>query len=125
MWHQTAVFVIRWLSNALVLLGLALWLPSGLQSSGGWSTLLLAALFLTICNALIKPLVILLSLPLVYLTWGFFTLFFNGLMLVLTARFYSGLTIDSWAVLALAILGISLANCLVTLAFKPRQFYEN
>lgn len=48
-------------------------------------TLLIVAVIFTAVNALVKPLVKLLSLPLVILTLGLFTLVINALMLLLTA----------------------------------------
>jgi putative membrane protein len=83
-------FVLRVLIN-----GVAIWLAtlvlSGLTVVGGDTTaeragiILLVALVFGIVNAVVKPIVALLSLPLYVLTLGLFTLVVNALMLMLTA----------------------------------------
>lgn len=83
-------FVVRVLIN-----GVAIWLATlvlpGLEVLGGDSTagrigvILLVALVFGIVNAVVKPLVKLISLPLYVLTLGLFTLVVNALMLMLTA----------------------------------------
>jgi len=66
--------------------------PQGAEdTTGKIVTLVVLAIIFTIVNALIKPLVKLLSLPLLILTLGLFTLVINALMLMLTA-WLSGFT---------------------------------
>ncbi len=75
--------VIRILVNAA-----ALWaatLVPGISNHGGFGTLLLIALVFGFVNALIRPLLSLLSCPLIILTLGLFTLILNAFMLQLTA----------------------------------------
>ncbi|MFS0702438.1 phage holin family protein [Cellulomonas sp. 179-A 4D5 NHS] len=107
-------FVLRVLIN-----GVAIWLAtlvlSGLTVVGGDTTaeragiILLVALIFGIVNAVVKPLVALLSLPLYILTLGLFTLVVNALMLMLTAwiteRASWGLRIDDfWTALVGALI---------------------
>ena len=63
MQRQFLTFIIRWVSNALVVLVLSSWAAAELYLAAGWSHLLLATLWLTLLNALLKPIIILLSLP--------------------------------------------------------------
>jgi putative membrane protein len=81
-------FLIRLLITAF-----AMWLASvivpGMSFSGGW-TLLWAALLLGIVNALVRPLVVLLTLPLTVLTLGIFLLVVNAAMLGLVAALLDG-----------------------------------
>ncbi|UYP18127.1 phage holin family protein [Rhodococcus sp. Z13] len=66
--------------------------PQGAEdTTGKIVTLVVLAIIFTIVNAFIKPLVKLLSLPLLILTLGLFTLVINALMLMLTA-WLSGFT---------------------------------
>jgi putative membrane protein len=69
-----------WLASALV---------SGMQFTDQWS-LLWAALWLGVVNALIRPIVILLTLPLTLLTLGLFLLIINAGMLGLVASILDG-----------------------------------
>ena len=75
---------------------LGLWLASewvdGLSFDGG-GTLILAAILLGVVNALVKPLVVLLTLPLTIVTLGFFILVVNGIMLALVAGLLPGFSI--------------------------------
>ena len=83
-------FVIRVLIN-----GVAIWFAtlilSGMEvvgGSSGWQNagiILLIALVFGIVNAIVKPIVALLSIPLYILTLGLFTIVVNALMLMLTA----------------------------------------
>jgi putative membrane protein len=59
-------------------------LVDGLDYSGDWLGLLLIAVILAVVNALARPIVTLLSLPIVLLTLGLFLLVINALMLALT-----------------------------------------
>ncbi len=78
----------RFLVHVLVTaasLGAAAALVPGIRSDGVLS-LVLAALVFGVVNALIKPVLKLLSCPLILLTLGLFTLVLNGVLLLLAAR---------------------------------------
>src|SRR3989344_399401 len=72
----------------LLVVALGLWLAAelvpGIEITGGW-TLLRAALLLGLVNAIMRPLLILLTLPITVLTFGFFLLVINAGMLALVA----------------------------------------
>ena len=74
--------VVRILVNAFALWA-ATFVP-GISHGGGFGTLLLVALVFGFVNALIRPLLTLLSCPLIILTLGLFTFVVNALMLMLT-----------------------------------------
>ena len=57
-------------------------------------TLLVAALFLGFVNAVVRPLIVLLTLPLTVLTLGLFLWVINGLMLTLVAYLLEGFRVD-------------------------------
>jgi len=75
---------------------------------GGVLSALVAAAFLGIFNALLRPVLLLLTLPINILTLGLFTLVINGLMLQLVASVIKGVEIDGfgWAVLGSLVLGL-------------------
>jgi putative membrane protein len=97
--------IARWFLNALALLIVAyIFKDHGISITGVWAALK-AALFLGIVNALIRPVVILLTLPLNILTLGLFTLVINAAFFGLTAWFIDGFEVTSfWAALFGAIL---------------------
>jgi putative membrane protein len=76
--------ILRWLINALGLYIATLLVP-GITAPGGWPALLIVALIFGLLNALIRPLIKILTCPLIALTLGLFTLVINGLMLLLTS----------------------------------------
>lgn len=97
--------LIRWLLNALALYVVS-YLPGIHVSSIG--SLLIAALVLGLLNALIKPVLFWLTLPLTVLTLGLFLVVLNALMLEITSMLVRGFRIDSflWAILGAVVLGL-------------------
>jgi putative membrane protein len=81
----------RWLINALALYGTTLLLP-GITLRGVLPTLVAAAV-LGIVNAVIRPLVVVLTLPLNVVTLGLFTFVINALMLMLTSAVVPGFAV--------------------------------
>lgn len=84
-------FVVKTIANAGAL-AVAVWLLDKITLTGDSTgkkigTLLLVALIFGVVNFLVKPIVKLLSLPLLILTLGLFTLIVNALMLLLTSWF--------------------------------------
>ncbi len=77
-------FLLRLLINAAALWAASAIVP-GIQREGDWSTLLLVALVFGVLNAIIRPILALLSCPLQILTLGLFTLILNAGMLLLTS----------------------------------------
>jgi putative membrane protein len=82
-------FVVKTIANAGAL-AVAVWLLDKITLTGDSTvkeagTLIIVALLFGLVNFLVKPLVKLLSLPLLILTLGLFTLIVNALMLLLTS----------------------------------------
>jgi len=75
-------FIQRWLVNTLAVALTALILHDHIRYDG-WGNLLLASLLLGILNAFIRPVMMLLALPLLIFTLGLFTLVINALLLYL------------------------------------------
>ncbi|MGA9870458.1 MAG: phage holin family protein [Rhodococcus sp. (in: high G+C Gram-positive bacteria)] len=123
-------FLARLVINAIAIWLAAQWVDGiDLTSSGrgtGWDLLVLAgiAAVFTIVNAFIRPAVKLLSLPLLILTLGLFTLVINALMLLLTAWISSttdyGLLISGFGAAFWGALLISVVNFLLG-AFVPER----
>ena len=93
-------FALRLLIGMLSL-GLAARIIPGIYVDG-WVTLLFAALLLSVVNAVIKPVFLLLTFPITVLTLGLFLLVVNAAMLGLVAWLLPGFAIDG---LLAAILG--------------------
>ena len=80
--------ILRWLINAGALMAIAYYLP-GIAVSGFYSALI-AALVLGLVNALIRPILVVLTLPINILTLGLFTLVINALMFWLASSIVKG-----------------------------------
>lgn len=92
-------FVIRLFVNALALSAAAYLVP-GIMLSGGFGDVLLVALIFGLVNAVLKPVLMLLSLPFLLLTLGLFALVVNALLLLFTAALMASLSVSGfWAAL--------------------------
>lgn len=83
----------------LLICALGLWLASALLPGihiSGAGTLLLAALLLGIVNAVVRPVLVLLTLPITVLTLGLFLLVVNAATLGLVAALLDGFTISGF-----------------------------
>lgn len=85
-------FLTRWIISA-VALGVGAWLLGGVELDGVWAALLAAAV-LGLVNALIRPVLFLLTLPINLITLGLFTFVINAAMLGLAAWLVPGFAID-------------------------------
>ncbi|MBD5656986.1 MAG: phage holin family protein [Candidatus Eremiobacteraeota bacterium] len=106
-------FLVRLLVNALALLVVAYYLP-GVHVTG-FGAALVAALILGIVNAILRPILILITLPAVILTLGLFTLIINAITFYIVAHLGLGLTVDGfasafWGALVLAITSFVLSS---------------
>lgn len=113
MFDNLAGFFIHWGITALSLWGASL-VFKGIRFSSQ-SSLVVSALLLGFANAVLKPLIVFLTLPLTLITLGFFLLVINALMLLLVAKVVQGFTISGFwtaffASLFIAILSMALGT---------------
>lgn len=100
--------VINWLVSTAAILVSSYVLP-GVHISG-FTTALVVAVVLGIVNAIIKPILIIFTLPINILTLGLFTLVINALIIILTANLVPGFKVDGfWWALFFSIV-LSLVN---------------
>ena len=110
-------FIIRWFATALGIAAAGYILP-GIQVDGVWAASL-AALLLGLLNATLRPLVLLLTLPLTLVTLGAFALVINGAMLALAAAFVDGVHLSGFGSAVLGAIVISLVAGLVNWVLRP------
>lgn len=120
--------LLRWAINAIALWAAIMIVP-GLehQAESGISLLIIALLF-GLVNALIRPIVILLTCPLILLTMGLFILVINTIMLSLTVWlsgvFDLGLTSSSFWATFFGALVISVVSGIINLLVKDAREEE-
>jgi len=88
-------FLLRLIINMVAILIIAHLLPSLIRVEG-WMAALAAAFLLGVVNALLRPLLILLTFPLTILTFGLFLLVINGIMLWLVAVLVPGFEVNGF-----------------------------
>jgi putative membrane protein len=114
-------FLLRWLVCSL-----GLWIASGLLSGSvsyhgnHLGAVIIAGLILAILNAIIKPLLVIISLPAILLTLGLFMLVINGITVYIGSKLYSGLQISNFGDAILTGIIIGLVNYLVTAILEER-----
>lgn len=99
------IILVSWLVSTLVIFALANILPGVTVDS--FTSALIAALILGIINAVLKPILLLLTLPINLLTLGLFTFVINALLILLAARIVPGFHIDGF--ISAFIFGIALS----------------
>jgi putative membrane protein len=102
-------FLFRWLATALAIAAVAYLLP-GIEVDGAWAAAL-AGLLLGLVNAVLRPVLLLLTLPITILTFGLFALVINGAMLALVAALVEGVHVSGFGA---AVLGALLISALAT-----------
>ncbi|MCA2997423.1 MAG: phage holin family protein [Burkholderiales bacterium] len=103
--------LVRWCVNALALLAVA-FLYSGVNVDGIFAALA-AALVLGLVNAIIRPILILLTLPVTLLTMGLFIFVINALLFWLVAEVVKGFTVSGFTAALVGSLMYSVITLLV------------
>lgn len=117
---QFFAFSIRWVLNSF-----GLWVAVRLFGTGyddevvtaGAGGFLLAGLIFSIINSVLKPIVIILSLPAILVTLGLFTIIVNGLMVYLSLKLAPGIHMTFWYSVLTGMI-LSLVNYIVSSALE-------
>jgi len=109
-------FLLRWLLTTVAVV-VATKLVPGI-SADGWFALVAAALFLGIVNALVRPVVLLLSLPFILVTLGLFILVVNALLFWLVAGVVPGFQVDGFWNAFFGAIVVSLVNWALSAFFR-------
>ena len=119
-------FLARWFINALAIY-LAVYFVNGISLSGAWTSLIWIALIFGLINALLRPIIKLLTLPLIFITLGLFSLIINSFLFWLTSvigqNFGLGLTVSS-PIIWNAFLGglvVSIVSVIMNLFIKDKR----
>jgi len=98
--------ILRWALNTLALLLVANVVPH--FSYRSWLTLAIAAAVLGLLNAVLRPVLWFITLPITVVTLGLFLLVLNAIMLELTAWLVPGFDIDGfgWAIVGALVLSL-------------------
>ena len=114
--------ILIWICNALALLAVAYLLP-GIHVDG-FTSALIAALVLGLINALIRPLLILLTLPITVLTLGLFILIINGLLFWFAGSVLRGFEVSGFWVGVMGALLYSIFSSVFSLLIPRRTIQQ-
>lgn len=131
MGKQLLAFIIRWLLNTF-----GLWLAIHLFGTGRPASqldntiwvFLLAGLIFSVINSVLRPLIIILSLPAILLTLGLFTFVVNGFMVYVSLKITPDISVTFWhAILTGLVVSLLnyIVNSLVDFKYQPTGRKEN
>mgnify|MGYP001593207918 CR=1 FL=1 len=110
-------FIIRILGNAVALYVAFLIVP-GFGVSGSWEQYLIAGLVLALLNMIVRPILKVISFPIILFTLGLFTFIINTLMLWILDYLVSFVTIEGFAALVGATIIVSIVNLFFSIIAK-------
>jgi putative membrane protein len=96
-----------------VILAVAIWITAQVVtgiSISSWTVLAVAAVMLAIVNAVVRPILVIITLPITVLTLGLFYLVINGIAFGLAAAFVPGFSVASWTAAILGALMTSVVS---------------
>lgn len=115
-------FIIRWFINIVGLYLAVMFVPGVNLASNDWVSFIWLALIFGLLNALVRPLLVLLTCPLLILTLGFGTLILNTAMLYLlqwaAGLFDIGFTLAGFWPAFLGALVLSVVSIMLSLVFR-------
>jgi putative membrane protein len=115
-------FILAWAAN-IAALAVANWIFSGV-SIHGWAAYLIGGAVLAIANTIIKPILTLLTLPLVVVTLGLFLFVINVAMLALAEWIAPDFSIDGFWTYIGATIVVWLVNYVLYGLFGLRENYK-
>lgn len=110
--------LLKWLIAAIAILLTAYIIP-GITISGFWAALWLAV-FLGAINIILKPILIVLTLPINILTLGLFTFVINALLILLASSVIKGFYVDGFWVAMLFSIVLSIVSYVLNSLFETK-----
>lgn len=107
-------FLTRWLVCSLGLWIAASFLSSSISYDSKLRVIIIAGLVLAIINVVLKPILVILSLPAIAFTLGLFMIIINGLTVYIASKLYEPLHITNFWAAMFAGMVIGLVNYLVS-----------
>jgi putative membrane protein len=116
-----ARLLLRWFVCSL-----GLWIAAGLLAErityqNELKVIIIAGLILAVINAIIRPILVILSLPAILLSLGLFMVVINGFMVFLVSKLYTPLQVTNFWAAMLAGIIIGLVNYLVSAILESRD----
>ena len=113
-------FIVKLLVSALAVWVAAYILP-GVHLENDAKTIIIVALVLALLNAIVKPILIILTIPVTIVTLGLFLLVINALMVVWTSKLVAGFKVDGWLTALFFSLIVSVVSYILHSIAKDRS----
>lgn len=114
-------FLVRWLVCSLGLWIAAGFLSSSITYGSRAGVIITAGLILAVINTILRPIIVIFSLPAILLTLGLFMVIVNGLTVYLASKIYTPLHITNFWAAVFAGMVIGLVNYLVTAILEEHK----
>lgn len=114
-------FIVRWLVCSLGLFIAAGLLGSSIDYGNETHVIIIAGLVLAIINVVLKPIIVIFSLPAILFTLGLFMIIVNGITVYIASKLYHPLHITNFWAAVFAGIVIGLVNYLVTAILEERD----
>jgi putative membrane protein len=111
--------LVRWIVNAVALFVVVKLVP-GIEAAS-IATLFIAVLVLGLINAIVRPILLVLTLPITIVTLGLFIIVLNALMFWLAAAFVPGFTVDGFIPALLGAIVFSIVSMLTSWIGKEKD----
>ena len=115
-------FILRWAINAVALYAAIALVPGIHMQSANWISIIWLALIFGLVNALLRPLISILTCPLIILTLGLFTLLINTFLFYLAGRiglaFGVGFTVDGFLPALLGGIVVSIVSVVLSVFIR-------
>src|SRR5688500_250357 len=113
-------FIIKVIITTLAVF-VADYLLDGVHINDDAKTVIIVALVLALLNTFIKPILILLTIPVTVVTLGLFLLIINALMVIWADKLIGGFTVDGWLAAILFSLIVSIVSAILNGLAKERN----
>ena len=109
--------VLTWIGNSV-----AIWLTAYFLRAvtvASWTEAFVAGLVLTLINAIVRPILVLLTLPITIVTLGLFYFVITAICLLITARLVDGFAVQGLVGTIIASIVISIFSAIIQSVLKP------
>ena len=112
-------FILTWIGNSVAIWLVAYFFDS--VSIGSWQTAFVAGLVLAIVNAIVRPILVILTLPITIVTLGLFYFVVTAICLMITSRLVDGFAVQGFFMTIVASIVISIFSAFIQSVLKPKS----
>ncbi len=117
-------YILTWAINTFSVM-VAAWIIPGINYGDNFFTLIFAALVLGVLNTLLKPVLVVLALPLMLLTVGLFYFFINAFLLLVVTLFVPGFEVEGFISALLGSMVISFVSLSISFLIGKKRLLFN